>query len=342
MAKNVKLADIAEKLNVSVVTVSKALSGQKGVSEEMREKIIALADELGYVQPSVARQRARSVSYNIGVLIRESFLGGYASFYWQMYQQVAQDAVERGCFSMLEVLTAQMEKENVLPKLVTENKVDGVIVIGELAQRYLSGLLDETQLPIIFMDHMDKKQKLDCVIPDSFYGGYHMTNYLYSMGHKKVAYVGTLGATGSITDRYLGYMKSLIENGLTPVNEWVIEDRSGSEGKIDEENKLKLPKNMPTAFFCNCDLTAGILIKKLQKAGYRVPEDVSVAGYDDFIYPGVCDIELTTYAVDISEMARITIENLIRKISGEHYRKGTLVVDGRLITRKSVKKIKNN
>ena len=340
MAKNVKLADIAGKLGVSVVTVSKALSGQKGVSEEMRKKIIALADELGYVQPSVARQRAANVSYNIGVLIRESYLGGYSSFYWQMYQQVARDAVERGCFSMLEVVTTQIEKEILLPKPVTENKTDGVIVIGELGHKYLQKLTADTDVPIVFMDYMDKKQKFDCVIPDSFYGGFHMTEYLIGMGHKKIAYVGTLGATGSITDRYLGYMKALIENGISPREEWVIEDRNGSDGNIDEENKLRLPKDMPTAFFCNCDLTAGVLIKKLRNAGYRVPEDISVAGYDDFIYPGVCDIELTTYAVDIPEMSKITIGNLVKKISGEHYRKGTLVVDGKLIARNSVKHLR--
>lgn len=340
MAKSVKLADIAERLGVSVVTVSKALSGQKGVSEKMRDQIIALADELGYVQPSVARQMARTVSYNIGVLIRENYLGGYASFYWQMYQQAAQSAVERGCFSMLEVVNIRMEKEGLLPKLISENKIDGLIIIGELNEKYLQKLTGATEVPILFMDYMDRNQKFDCVIPDSFYGGYRVTDHLIGMGHKKIAYVGTLGATGSITDRYLGYMKALIENGLTTRPEWVIEDRNGKDGNIDEENKLVLPKEMPTAFFCNCDLTAGILIKKLKSAGYRVPEDVSVAGFDDFIYPGVCDIDLTTYAVDISSMAHITVSTLIKKISGEHYRKGTQVVDGKLITRKSVKHLR--
>ena len=92
MAKAVKLADIAEKVGVSNVTVSKALSGQKGVSEEMREKIQKLADELGYKQPSAARKESiRRQSYNIGVLIQESYLDKYDSFYWQMYQQVSTD-----------------------------------------------------------------------------------------------------------------------------------------------------------------------------------------------------------------------------------------------------------
>ena len=95
---------------------------------------------------------------------------------------------------------------------------------------------------------------------------------------------------------------------------------------------------MPTAFFCNCDLTAGILINKLEKEGFRVPEDISVAGYDDYVYPGLCDTDITTYAVDISEMAAQTVNVLIKKISGTSYRKGIHVVEGSLVVKNSVKK----
>ena len=101
MAKAVKLADIAERVGVSTVTVSKALSGQKGVSEEVREKIRSIAEELGYQQPSAARKSQNQKSYNIGILISERFLDKYESFYWQMYQAVATRATAKECFTML-------------------------------------------------------------------------------------------------------------------------------------------------------------------------------------------------------------------------------------------------
>ena len=104
MAKAVKLADIAERLSVSTVTVSKALSGQKGVSEEMREKIKSLAEELGYQQPSARKSQNAGNSYNIGVLIATRYMGLYESFYWQMYQQVATKAVSKGCFTLMEAV----------------------------------------------------------------------------------------------------------------------------------------------------------------------------------------------------------------------------------------------
>ena len=99
MAKAVKLADIAAVVGVSTVTVSKALSDQKGVSEELREKIKQLAEEMGYQPPSTNKKLAAAKQYNIGVLIQEIYLDKYASFYWLLYQELTKKAVGRGCRS---------------------------------------------------------------------------------------------------------------------------------------------------------------------------------------------------------------------------------------------------
>ena len=162
---------------------------------------------------------------------------------------------------------------------------------------------------------------------------------LRDMGHKDIAYVGTLLATGSITDRFLGFTKSLMEHGQPYHPEWIIEDREMSSGIINEETMLKLPEKMPTAFFCNCDLAAGMLIRKLEKAGYRVPEDISVVGYDNYIYPGLCDVEITSYEVNMAEMAKEAVDILLKKIGHEAYRGGIHIIEGRLIEKNSVKKL---
>lgn len=339
MAKAVKLADIAERLGVSTVTVSKALSGQKGVSEELREKIKQLADEMGYKQPSAKRREKNGKSYNIGVLISERWLDKYDSFYWQMYQQVATRAVAKECFTLMEVVSMQMETECEMPRLVQEHKVDGIIVIGRLFERYITFLNEKSAIPLVYLDYCNEKADTDAVVSDSYYGAYHMTNYLFEMGHRKIAYVGTLLATGSITDRYFGYVKSMLEHGLTVRDDWVIDDRDREDGKIDAEQMIELPEEMPTAFVCNCDLTASYLIKKLQDAGYRVPDDISVVGYDNYLFPGLCDVEITTYEVDMKEMARRAIQMLTKKISGENYRQGICIVEGHLVIKDSVKRM---
>ena len=339
MAKAVKLSDIAERVGVSTVTVSKALSGQKGVSEEVREKIRSIAEELGYQQPSVARKSQNRKSYNIGILISERFLVKYESFYWQMYQAVATRATAKECFTMLEVIGVAEEENSKMPKLVQERKVDGIIVIGKMMDAYLQHLNTEAGIPVIYLDYYNGREASDSVISNSYYGTYELTYYLYRMGHRKIAYVGTLLATESITDRYFGYRKALLELGLEQKKEWVLDDRHIETGEIDTVNMLQIPNDMPTAFVCNCDLTASFLIKKLKDNGYRVPEDISVVGFDNYLYPGLSDIQITTYEVDLGEMAKKTVHNMISKISNENYKPGVHIVEGHLVLKESVAKI---
>ena len=339
MAKAVKLADIAERVGVSTVTVSKALSGQKGVSEEVREKIRSIAEDLGYQQPSAVRKSQNHKNFNIGILISERFLVKYESFYWQMYQAVATRATAEECFTMLEVIGKAEEENGRMPKLVQERKVDGIIVIGKMMDAYLQHLNTEAGIPVIYLDYYNGREANDSVISNSYYGTYELTYYLYRMGHRKIAYVGTLLAMESITDRYFGYQKALLELGLEQKKEWVLDDRHIETGEIDTVNMLQIPKDMPTAFVCNCDLTASFLIKKLKDNGYRVPEDISVVGFDNYLYPGLSDIQITTYEVDLEEMARRAIHNMISKISNENYKPGIHIVEGHMVLKESVAQI---
>lgn len=337
MAKAVKLADIAAKVGVSTVTVSKALSGQKGVSEEMREKIRKLADEMGYRQPSAARREIHRVkSYNIGVLIEEEYLDKYESFYWKMYQEVSVSALKYECFALMEVVSGHMEEQMEMPKVVREQKVHGIIIIGRLPGVYLKKLREKASVPMVYVDFTDEAPGTDAVVSDNYYGAYHLVNYLLNQGHDRIAYVGTLLATSSITDRYFGYAKALMEHGIRLREDWQMNDRNVDSGFIQEE-LLQLPEEMPTAFFCNCDLTAGKLIQKLQAQGYRVPEDISVVGFDNYIYPGVCDVEITTYEVDQAEMATQAVRILLKRMENQPYRYGTHVVEGRLVVKGSVR-----
>ena len=80
-----------------------------------------------------------------------------------------------------------------------------------------------------------------------------------------------------------------------------------------------------------------MLIKQLEDQGYRIPEDISVVGFDNYLYPGLCDVDITTYEVDMKEMARKTIHILLKKMNGEHYKQGISIVEGHLVEKNSVK-----
>lgn len=256
-----------------------------------------------------------------------------------MYQSVATRTTAKECFTMLEVIGKAEEESSRMPKLVQERKVDGIIVIGKMMDAYLQHMNTEAGIPVIYLDYYNGREASDSVISNSYYGTYELTYYLYRMGHRKIAYVGTLLAMESITDRYFGYQKALLELGLEQKKGWVLDDRHIETGEIDTVNMLQIPKDMPTAFVCNCDLTASFLIKKLKDNGYRVPEDISVVGFDNYLYPGLSDIQITTYEVDLKEMAKKAVYNMISKISNENYKPGIHIVEGHMVLKESVAQI---
>ena len=267
MKKSVRLADIGARLGVSTVTVSKALSGQKGVSDTLRKQIEELAESMGYVPPSKEPREAKNRSYTLGVLVGERYIDKYDSFYLQMYKQITGRAIARECFAVMEPVSMETEKNNILPKLVADNRADGIIVMGRLSWEYLDFLNENCSLPMIYLDFCDNKKEADAVISDSYYGAYRLTNYLFEMGHTRIGYVGTVLATGSITDRYMGYLRAMMEHGSEVRQEWIIEDREREHGSIDPENYIRLPGSSRQHLCATAILQRAFLSRLLKCAG---------------------------------------------------------------------------
>lgn len=339
MSKSVTLSDIGKQLGVSTVTVSKALSGQSGVSDSLRTSIIELADQLGYT-PNVKKKKNLGKEYTIGVVTSKQYIGKNDSFYLKMYQVINEKALESNCIAVLLTIDQTLKDDEDIPKIIREGQLDGLIFAGPLPENTIKKITSICTVPRVYLDFCDKQNKEDAIISDSYYGAYLVTDYLIKKGHKDIAFVGTILSTPSITDRYLGYIRALLENGITPDVNWKIDDRYMDSGEVDSTNLIKLPDKMPTAFFCNCDLTAALLIKKLNENGYKVPEDISVVGYDNFIYPGLCDVKITSYEVDLKKMAQLAWKNIIKKLSSPLYHNGIHIVEGRLIEKDSVLRLK--
>lgn len=332
MKANVTMKDIADRIGVSIVTVSKALNDKDGVSEELRAKIKSIASEIGYRYNIAARSMKEGLSYNIGVIIAERFAGPNQSFYLQFYQHITRILEQVDYYGILHILSSEDEEQLQLPKIYYERNVDGFIVLGQLNRDYIN-VLQETDVPYVFLDFYTDQTEVDAIISDNFFGVYEMTNYLINQGHKKIAFVGSIYSTSSIQDRFLGYYKSLLEHHIRLNKQYVIPDRNDRGVYID----LILPQeDMPTAFVCNCDQVAYNLINTLKKLGYRVPEDCSVVGFDNDIYATLTEPNLTTFEVDVEEMCRTAVKLIVEKVKDHHVRYGRVLVKGNIIYRDSV------
>lgn len=335
MAKNVTMRDIAKKVGVSTVTVSKALTDKDGVGSELRAVIKATAEEMGYTYSGIGDGFRRGRSYNIGVIVEEHYVDNSTTvfpFYMKMYNSINKQMSQFHYSVIMEAITSKMLAEHRMPDIVTERKVDGVIVLGQMKSDYLK-VLRENKLPVVYLDFYDRTMEVPSVINDNMYGTYMLTNYLVSMGHKKIAYVGSIDATASILDRYLGYYRSLLTHQLKMPDDYIIPDRDDEGYFID----LQMPKEMPTAFVCNCDGTANLLMKLLISRGYRIPQDISVVGFDNYSAEFDYNLpKLTTIEVNIEEMTKNAVEMIICLLKGEENLGGRKVISGKLIIRGSV------
>ena len=179
----VRLIDIAEEMGVSTVTVHNALSGNKGVSSDLRMRIVETAKRLGYEPVSSAKKDYASDKgefHKIGVLIAENYLAQYSTYYWKVYQELSLAATEKRCYTTIEVLKKETEKKTFeLPQIVMNNSIEGLIIIGEIDKRYIRKLRLELEMPIVFLDFYDNEIAKDAVIADNFYGTYQMTELLF-------------------------------------------------------------------------------------------------------------------------------------------------------------------
>ncbi|MDQ0229611.1 LacI family DNA-binding transcriptional regulator [Metabacillus malikii] len=336
MKNNVTMRDIADKLSVSSVTVSKALNDKDGVSDELKVKIKTLAEEMGYRYNALAKSIKEGLSYNIGVIIPERFAGmDHQSFYLNVYQSITRVLEEYDYYGILHILSKEDEKNLQLPRIYHEKKVDGFIILGQISKEYIEKV-QSISIPKIFLDFYDENSDIDSIVTDNFNGAYEITNFLIQNGHKEIGYVGNLYSTSSIQDRYLGFYKSLLEHNLELNQNYILNDRDDNGTYID----IDIPKKMPTAFVCNCDQVAHNLVQKLTKLGLNVPEDCSVVSFDNDIYATITSPPLTTVEIDIEEMANYAVNFMLEKLKDHQKSFGRILVKGKIVYRHSVKNIK--
>ncbi len=326
---NVTMRDLGKRLGVSAVTISKALAGKSGVSEELRQKIVRLADELGYVNPNAQPAHADS-GLDVGILIPSNFFSS-DSFYAMLYKELVQSLTEAGHFGLLELVSREMQQGLILPNLLRSRRVDALILLGQPDHAYLE-LMVKQPLPVICMDFFDITTQADMVVGDSAGGAAKLTRHLIEKGHRDIAFYGTVKATSSIMERYLGYLAAMISSDLTVTPEMLIPDRD-DEGTL---MPLVLPNKRPTALVCNCDWAARWAINQLTQQGICVPEDISVVGFDDFNYTPATLPALTTFRVHQKDMCAAVVQLINDRCAGDKKPLCRIVVGGECVYRDSV------
>lgn len=332
--KKVTMSDIAKAMNVSTVTVSKALGDREGVSESMRERIKHKAEEMGYRSRSGERVLADGLNCNIGIVVSKSVIGDPSSLYWDLYKHLVELLRKQGFYGILEVYDA-LEKASDIPLSIRDEKVDGIMLIGQFPDDYTEKLMS-LYIPVVFLDFCRSRLDADMVISDSFYGAYTLTSHLIVNGHRRIGFVGNINSIPSVQDRYLGYYKALLENRLQLHSEWIVSDRPAGGGTFVS---FELPPSLPTAFVCGSDEAAYKLVNQLTDKGLRVPDDISVVGYENHTYSTMCRPHLTTMDINSPALANEAVDIMLHKLKDRGFSRGITLIPGKLVRRDSVKNL---
>ncbi|RMF04438.1 MAG: LacI family transcriptional regulator [Chloroflexi bacterium] len=331
----VTLKDIAAVAGVSHSTVSRALNGNPMIPPETAVRIRKIADELGYVPNTIASGLRRTHSKVLGVLVRridDAFLA-------EVLQGIEDVLYAEGYGLFLATSRRKPEREQAIFRSMSERRVDGVIVCStEVSQEHLHQL-SKFGVPTVLINNQAAIEMAHSVTHDDMSGGLALTRHLIELGHSRIAYLGH-SRTGRITrDRLAGYKEALNQAGLPYRAEYVAAGPNGSAegGAMGMEKLLKVDVR-PTAVVCFNDMMAIGAMHALRQAGFGVPEDCSVTGFDNIPLSQYVNPPLTTFHQPRYELGTEAAEMMLRLLSRKHKNLNaaeTIALRGRLVVRES-------
>ena len=330
--KEVTLERIAEEVGASIVTVSNALKGKKGVSEELRRTICEAAERLGY---RTAKKRPGK-SYNIGVAVAESYVKEFPSFYMEVYQCAAQELTAGGSMAFLKVISEELEESTGEAVFFPGVEIGGILLIGDMSKGYAAKLREVYQVPVVCAGSYDISEEIDYIASDCFGGMEQVTELLLEAGHRDLLFVKSSMSSGNLTDCYLGYFKAMGKRGMEAKSEILVRNFRMEDNRIAAD--VLLPDALPDAFVCESAKCAGVLMEKLWEQGIKVPEDVSVAGFGRYYAASQSKWRLTTYENDEKVLAHIGVRTLIKRLEGRRKTARVRIVEGRMIQGNTVRK----
>nr|WP_315189249.1 LacI family DNA-binding transcriptional regulator [uncultured Albidiferax sp.] len=305
------LAEIATAAGVSTMTASRAINDQPGVSRSTRDAILKLAHNMGYVANRSAQKLSGGRSRVIGLLASDLGNAFTSSLVSGAVQAVAAAGNEVLIYSLLD--RAQRPNDNVLQLL--QQFTDGVIAILPYQFGFVESL-SAAQVPVVTIDQHTEHAEFPSIAADSYGGARSAMLHLAELGHRRIAFITGDERMNSARDRHRAYDDAVAILGLERDPALVLSgDYSLGSGRTAAQQLLALPVR-PTALFAANDLSAFGAMAVLQTAGLRVPQDISVVGFDDLEAASLVHPGLTTVRQPINEMGRAAANTLLALIAG--------------------------
>ena len=330
----VTIKEIAKRAGVSVGTVSKVLNFNETVTKKNKNKIIKTIKELNYRPNRIARSLSKGKTKNIGFIIPDI----KNPFFPELIRGASDVLMSDGYYVFLANSDNDSNKEDLYINDLISMWIDGIIIAPSDTENRNINIFNNIISPFVVVDREIKGLEKDLVIINNEKSAYNAVNYLKENGHKKIVVLAGPQYTKTAQNRVAGWRAAMDKNGLFQEEFIFWGDFSIESGyKMMKEvfNKLGL---VDAIFACN-DLIAIGSIKAIEEEGYKIPDNISIVGFDDIYLSRFLTPPLTTVRQPVYDMGKIAAEILLGRINNpEEFNPKKIVVEGNLIFRKSVRR----
>lgn len=330
-SSTITIVDVAREAGVSYATVSRVLNNKSYVKPEKREAVLRAMTRLGYVVNQQARSLAGGRSYVIGLLMH-----GFGTSYMGEIARGIDEALNAAQYDLMLYTTHRRKtKEATYVGAITRGLTDGLLLVLPRNPVAYLATLQQQEFPYMLIDHQGLGDYHHSVGATNYQGAYAATRYLIELGHRRIGFITGALEHGCAVDRKAGYQAAMAEYGLAVDPELVQEGDFFQPQGFTGANMLLGLAEPPTAIFASNDEMAFGVMEAARMRGLRLPEDLSVVGFDDIPQAVHVHPSLTTVRQPLEQMGRIAAETLLQLINDPHFVVERIVLPTELIIRQS-------
>lgn len=322
---------VAQLAKVSIATVSRTINRVSTVNPKMAKRVWDAIERLDYFPNTQARALVSGRSRLLGLIVSEIT----NPFFPELIQGFEDIAVEHGYEILISSTNYDPQRMSLCIRRMLERRAEGVAVMTFGVEKPLLEQLAERKVPLVFVDVGPQRPGISLLRVDYHHGIRQGVQHLAVLGHRDIAFIGGPRRLHSAQSRQSAFTSSLEECGITCNPAWVIEGDHTLEGGVQAMDRLLGSKHLPTAVMCSNDMTAIGVLHKVYRAGLRVPDDLSVIGFDDIHIAQVTIPPLTTVQMSCFELAKAAVTALRAHVEEGGEPKRSYKVDTHLVVRES-------
>jgi LacI family transcriptional regulator len=334
MTKNATIVDVAREAGVSYATVSRVINDPGQVKPEKRERVLKAMARLNYTINPLARGLRGGQSHTIGLLVRDLGTG----YIGEIIRGIDIELADAQYDLMLHTTHRRITRESAYVTTLTQGLADGLLlVLPRDPAAYLESLR-QRRFPYVLIDHQGIDDKGPAVGATNWQGGYDATHYLIELGHRRIGFVTGAMELGCARDRLAGYQAALADFGLPAAPGLVREgDFFQPRGYMAARELLSLAEP-PTAIFASNDVSAFGVMEAVRDQGKRIPNDISIIGFDDIPQASQVNPPLTTVRQPLEQMGRKAARMLLDYIADPDHPPQRVDLPTELIQRASTRR----